>query len=57
MPSTSAKQHRAMEAAMHGRSTLGIPAKVGQDFVQADNALVKPVKKKKNVNALADLMK
>jgi len=38
MPSTSAKQHRAMEAAAHGHSTLGIPAKVGKEFVAADKA-------------------
>lgn len=36
MPSASAAQHRAMEAAAHGRSTLGIPAKVGEEFVAAD---------------------
>ncbi len=36
MPSRSGKQHRAMEAAAHGHSTLGIPAKVGKEFVQAD---------------------
>lgn len=36
MPSTSSKQHRAMEAAAHGKSTLGIPASVGRDFSRAD---------------------
>lgn len=36
MPSTSQAQHNAMEAAAHGKSTLGIPAKVGKDFVAAD---------------------
>ncbi|HWT35071.1 MAG TPA: NUDIX hydrolase [Paraburkholderia sp.] len=36
MPSTSEKQHRAMEAAAHGNSTLGIPKKVGKEFVDAD---------------------
>ncbi len=36
MPSTSSKQHRAMEAAAHGKSTLGIPKKVGRDFAKAD---------------------
>ena len=38
MPSASGKQHRAMEAAKHGQSTLGIPAKVGAEFVKADKA-------------------
>ena len=36
MPSVSGKQHRAMEAAAHGHSTLGIPKKVGEDFSRAD---------------------
>lgn len=38
MPSVSAAQHRAMEAAAHGHSTLGIPQKVGKEFVRADDA-------------------
>jgi hypothetical protein len=38
MPSLSQAQHGAMEAAAHGHSTLGIPAKVGKDFVDADKA-------------------
>lgn len=36
MPSTSAAQHRAMEAAVNGNSTLGIPKAVGEEFVAAD---------------------
>lgn len=36
MPSVSSKQHRAMEAAAHGKSTLGIPKSVGRDFSRAD---------------------
>jgi hypothetical protein len=36
MPSKSGKQHRAMEAAAHGHSTLGIPKKVAKEFVAAD---------------------
>ena len=38
MPSESAKQERAMEAAAHGHSTLGIPQSVGQEFIDADAA-------------------
>lgn len=41
MPSVggmSGPQHRAMEAAAHGQSTLGIPQKVGKEFVAADAA-------------------
>jgi 8-oxo-dGTP pyrophosphatase MutT (NUDIX family) len=37
MPSVSEAQHRAMEAAAHGHSTLGIPEKVGKEFVAADS--------------------
>lgn len=36
MPSKTWKQQRAMQAAAHGKSTLGIPASVGKEFVQAD---------------------
>lgn len=35
MPAKSQAQFRAMEAAAHGRSTLGIPAKVGAEYVAA----------------------
>lgn len=34
--SVSEAQHRAMEAAAHGKSTLGIPAAVGEEFVKKD---------------------
>ena len=46
MPSVSSKQHRAMEAAAHGHSTLGIPASVGKEFVAADKAKSDEHKKK-----------
>ena len=36
MPSVSGPQHRAMEAAAHGKSILGIPQSVGMDFEKAD---------------------
>lgn len=36
MPSVSGKQHRAMEAAKHGNSTIGIPQSVGAEFANAD---------------------
>ena len=35
--SVSEKQHRAMEAAAHGKSTLGIPESVGKEFVSKDD--------------------
>ena len=47
MPSKTAKQHRAMEAAAHGKSTLGIPKKVGQEFAKADKGKHFSGKKKK----------
>ena len=36
MPAVSEKQRRAMWAAAEGRSTLGIPEKVGKEFVKRD---------------------
>ena len=41
MPSVSSKQHRAMEAAKSGHSTIGIPQNVGEDFSAADEAMPK----------------
>lgn len=38
MPSLTPRQHRAMEAAKSGHSTLGIPQSVGADFSAADEA-------------------
>ena len=35
MPATSGPQYRAMQAAAHGNSTLGIPKSVGQEFADA----------------------
>ena len=34
MPAKSEKQYRAMQAAAHGRSKLGIPASVGREFTK-----------------------
>ena len=33
MPITSSKQFRAMQAAAHGKSNLGIPKKVAKEFI------------------------
>lgn len=38
MPTKTKKQARAMRAAAAGKSTLGIPQKVGKEFVKADKA-------------------
>jgi hypothetical protein len=37
MPSVSDKQRKAMQAAAHGHSTIGIPASVGKEFAAADS--------------------
>lgn len=42
MPDVSEKQQRAMYAAKEGRSTLGIPQKVGAEFIAADKAAGNP---------------
>lgn len=54
MPSKTPAQHRAMEAAAHGHSTLGIPASVGREFVAADEKKKKkkPVKKTFTTNSV-----
>ena len=36
MPSKSEKQRKAMQAAAHGKSRLGIPRSVGREFARAD---------------------
>ena len=41
MPTVSAKHRRAMFAAAAGKSTLGIPQKVGQEFIAADKRKAK----------------
>lgn len=48
MPAKSKAQFRAMQAAKHGHSTLGIPASVGAEFVAAtDSAKALPERKGK----------
>lgn len=47
MPMLSQAQNAAMHAAASGRSTLGIPKKVGQEFVAASHGMsVKSLPKK-----------
>lgn len=36
MPPKSEKQRRAMAAAASGKSTIGIPKKVGKEFLSSD---------------------
>jgi len=49
MPPKSQQQRKAMWAAASGKSTLGIPRKVGKEFAESDpgGKLPKRVKKKK----------
>lgn len=42
MPDVSRKEQRAMFAAKAGHSTLGIPQKVGAEFIAADKAAGNP---------------
>jgi hypothetical protein len=39
MPVVSKAQNAAMHAAAEGKSTLGIPARVGKDFVKASHGM------------------
>ena len=62
MPSLTPKQHRAMMAAAHGKSTIGIPQSVGQEFVQADKQaalerIVNPKPKKPKMGKLESMLK
>ena len=46
MPVVSQAQRAAMHAAAAGKSTLGIPKKVGAEFVASDKGGKLPAKKK-----------
>jgi hypothetical protein len=52
MPAVSKAQLGAMEAAAHGHSTLGIPKKVGEDFVHATPKGAKLPEKAKDDSAI-----
>ena len=57
MPVVSEAQRRAMYAAKEGKSTLGIPKSVGEDFINATPAgakLPERAKKKPAGKPLAD---
>lgn len=54
MPSVSEKQHRAMEAAAHGHSDIGIPKSVGEEYVAADEAKKKQKPTKNKVDHYLD---
>lgn len=49
MPAVSEAQRRAMFAAAEGKSTLGIPKKVGAEFAKADEGGKLPEKKRKGM--------
>lgn len=45
MPATSEAQRKAMAAAASGKSTIGIPAKVGKEFIAEDKGGKLPKRK------------
>lgn len=47
MPPRSEAQRKAMQAAAHGKSTLGIPRKVGKEFAKSDKGGKLPARKPK----------
>ena len=47
MPPVSQQQRKAMYAAAAGKSTLGIPKKVGKEFVKSDKGGKLPKRKGK----------
>ncbi len=47
MPPRSEAQRRAMGAAAGGKSSLGIPKKVGKEFIKADKGGKLPSRKPK----------
>jgi len=53
MPPRSEQQRKAMGAAAAGKSTLGIPQKVGKEFIEKDKGgtLPKWARKRLNVSA------
>ena len=55
MPAVSQRQFRAMQAAKHGRSTLGIPAKVGREFVAATGSAKGLPKRKRRLTGIQDV--
>jgi len=52
MPMKSEAQRKAMYAAAEGKSTLGIPAKVGKEFAAADKGGKLPEKAKSKMARL-----
>jgi len=51
MPTVSEPQKRAMYAAAEGKSTLGIPEKVGKEFIAADKREKEAEPKRRSVYA------
>ena len=45
MPPRSESQRRAMHAAAKGKSTIGIPKKVGKEFAKSDKGGKLPMRK------------
>lgn len=57
MPNVSEAQRRAMAAAASGNSDIGIPAKVGHEFMATDKGGKLPERKKSRREVLYDRKK
>lgn len=55
MPPVSEKQRKAMQAAAHGKSNIGIPKKVAREFVAADPGGKLPKRAPKAKFAMAEI--
>ena len=57
MPPVSQAQRKAMWAASEGKSTLGIPQKVGEEFADADPGGKLPAKVKKRKGGVMGILR
>jgi hypothetical protein len=52
VPNVSVAQRGAMAAAAAGKSSIGIPAKIGREFMSADKGGKLPARKKKRIGLI-----
>ena len=57
MPPVSQAQRKAMYAAAEGKSTLGIPRKVGEEFTAADKPGKLPARKRRKRDPVKSAVK
>jgi hypothetical protein len=55
--SVSPEQHKAMEAAAHGKSEIGIPKKVGEEFADADKKKAEDEENEKKTGGLKEFLR